>query len=60
VLKVATLGTGLAEKAVSLFYRRRMRDVTSPVREARCARQIGSVLYALDRGPRCARRTVVV
>ena len=48
VLKVATLGTGLAEKAVSLFYERQLHDVTSPVWEARCAKQIGSVLDALE------------
>ncbi len=47
-LKVATLGTGLAEKAVSLFYERRLHDVTSPAWEARCAAQIGQVLTALE------------
>ena len=47
-LKVATLGTGLAEKAVSLFYERVLHDVTSATREARCASQIGSVLAALE------------
>lgn len=47
-LKVAALGTGLAEKAVSLFYERRLHATTSPVWEARCARQIGSVLAALE------------
>ncbi len=48
VLKITTLATGLAEKAVSLFYERRLHDVTSPVWEARCALQIGSVLDALE------------
>lgn len=47
-LRVAALGCGLAEKAVSLFYERRLHDVTSPVWEARCATQIGSVLTALE------------
>ena len=47
-LRVAALGCGLAEKAVSLFYERRLHDVTSPVWEDRCRRQIGSVLAALE------------
>lgn len=48
VLKVAALGTGLADKAVSLFYERRLHDVTSDLWETRCRRQIGSVLAALE------------
>ncbi|MBI1172673.1 glutathione S-transferase family protein [bacterium] len=48
VLKIATLATGLAEKAVSLFYERVLHDVTSPTWEARCALQIGAVLAALQ------------
>lgn len=47
-LNVATLATGLAEKAVSLFYERHLHDATSPVWEARCQRQMGSVLAALE------------
>ena len=47
-LKVATLGTGLAEKAVSLFYEKALHPVTSATWEARCATQIGSVLAALE------------
>lgn len=47
-LKVATLGTGLAEKAVSLFYERVLHKETSATWEARCAAQIGSVLTALE------------
>jgi len=47
-LRVAALACGLAEKAVSLFYERRLHEVTSPVWEARCAAQIGSVLTALE------------
>jgi len=48
VLRVAALGCGLAEKAVSLFYERRLHDVTSDLWEARCAAQIGSVVAALE------------
>ena len=48
VLKVAALGTGLADKAVSLFYERRLHQTTSDLWEARCSRQIGSVLAALE------------
>lgn len=47
-LKVASLGTGLADKAVSLFYERRLHQTTSPVWEARCRDQIGAVLDALE------------
>jgi glutathione S-transferase len=47
-LKVATLATGLAEKAVSLFYERALHKETSATWEARCAHQIGSVLAALE------------
>jgi glutathione S-transferase len=52
-LRVAAWGCGLAEKAVSLFHERRLHEVRSPVWEARCAAQIGSVVAALeaDRGP---------
>ncbi len=48
VLKVAALGTGLADKAVSLFYERRLHQTTSDLWEERCRRQIGSVLSALE------------
>lgn len=47
-LKIATLGTGLAEKAVSLFYERRLHDVVSASWETRCRRQIGAILTALE------------
>lgn len=47
-LRVATLGCGLAEKAVSLFYERRLHDVTSATWEARCQTQINAVLAALE------------
>jgi len=48
VVRAATLAMGLAEKAVSLFYERRLHDVTSPLWEARCQRQMGGVLAALE------------
>lgn len=48
VLRIATLGTGLAEKAVSLFYEGRLHDVTSPVWVNRCRVQIAAVLAALE------------
>lgn len=47
-LRIATLACGLAEKSVSLFYERRLHSPTSPVWEARCQAQIGSVLAALE------------
>ena len=47
-LRVAALGCGLAEKAVSLFYERRLHAQTSPVWEQRCRTQILSVLDALE------------
>ena len=53
-LQVAALATGLAEKAVSLFYERRLHAVTSPVWETRLQTQITSVLAALE-GDRAAR-----
>ncbi|MES2667291.1 MAG: glutathione S-transferase N-terminal domain-containing protein [Pseudomonadota bacterium] len=48
VLRITGLACGLAEKAVSLFYERRLHDVTSPVWEDRCRGQILSVLAALE------------
>lgn len=47
-LKVATLGTGLAEKAVSLFYEKVLHSQTSPLWEARCLGQIRALLQALE------------
>ena len=47
-LKRAALATGLAEKAVSLFYERQLHETVSPVWEARCRSQIGAVLAALE------------
>ena len=48
VLKVAGLGCGLADKAVSLFYERAMHTTISPSFDARCRIQIGAVLAALE------------
>lgn len=48
VLQVAALATGLAEKAVSLFYERRLHAVPSPVWEARCLGQIRGAAAALE------------
>jgi glutathione S-transferase len=47
-LKVATLATGLAEKAVSLFYERVLHKEQSVTWATRCTHQIGSVLVALE------------
>ncbi len=47
-LKRATLATGLADKAVSLFYERRLHDKVSDTWDARCRSQIGAVLTALE------------
>lgn len=48
VLKVAALGCGLADKAVSLFYERRLHGTAPGPWQARCQRQIGGVLAALE------------
>ncbi len=47
-LKVAALATGLAEKAVSLFYEMRLHAAVSDVWVARCRAQITAVLAVLD------------
>ena len=47
-LKVATLATGLADKAVSLFYERRLHDEVSATWAARCRRQMSGVVAALE------------
>lgn len=52
-LQVAALATGLADKAVSLFYERLLHPETSDKWESRCRAQIGGVLAALE-----ARRTL--
>ena len=47
-LRVASLGTGLAEKAVSLFYEKRLHREVSDVWVSRCRGQIEGVLAALE------------
>lgn len=47
-LKVCALGTGLADKAVSLVYERVLHQATSEQWIARCRTQIGDVLAALE------------
>lgn len=47
-LKVATLAMGLADKAVSLFYEKRLHRVISEVWADRCRAQISTVLAVLE------------
>jgi len=47
-LKVAALGTGLAEKAVSLFYEKRLHEKVSDIWADRCRLQIETVLQVLE------------
>jgi glutathione S-transferase len=47
-LKVCALATGLADKAVALFYERAMHEAVSDRWAARCRSQIGDVLTALE------------
>jgi glutathione S-transferase len=47
-LKVAALATGLADKAVSLFYEKNFHRETSEVWSARCRLQMSSTLAVLD------------
>jgi len=49
-MAVAALGTGLADKAVSLFYERRLHQQISDIWVDRCRRQIQGVLEALEAG----------
>lgn len=55
-LAVAALATGLADKAVSLFYEKRLHTAVSDVWVARCRSQIGAVLGVLE-GDRAGRET---
>lgn len=55
-LKVAALATGLADKAVSLFYEKRLHTEVSEIWTERCRRQIGEVLGVLE-ADRSARNT---
>jgi len=47
-LRICALATGLADKAVSLFYERVLHKQTSETWVARCRTQIGAVLKALE------------
>lgn len=47
-LRQIALATGLADKAVSLFYEKRLHDVASEVWTARCQSQLGATLERLD------------
>jgi glutathione S-transferase len=47
-LRIAALATGLADKAVSLFYEQLLHPQTSEKWVARCRAQIGDVLRVLD------------
>jgi len=47
-LKVAALATGLADKAVSLFYEKRLHSAASDLWVERCRTQIAGVLAALQ------------
>lgn len=47
-LRVSALASGLADKAVSLFYERRLHDLPSRDWEARCVAQIEATLAALE------------
>jgi glutathione S-transferase len=55
-LKLAALATGMADKAVSLFYETRLHKKTSDVWVDRCRAQISGVLAILeaDRAPRAS------
>lgn len=48
-LKVAALATGMGEKAVSLFYEKRLHKEVSDVWVKRCQLQIDAVLSALEK-----------
>ena len=49
-LRICALSTGLADKAVSLFYEGVLRETPSQVWVQRCRAQIGDVLTALEAG----------
>ena len=55
-LKIATLGTGMSEKAVSLFYEKVLHKEASEVWTRRCGVQISGTLAALE-PDRAARKT---
>jgi glutathione S-transferase len=47
-LKIAALATGLADKAVSLFYEKRLHEKVSEAWAGRCRAQIAAALAALE------------
>jgi len=47
-LRIAALATGLADKAVALFYELRLHEAVSPVWEARCRAQIAATAAVLE------------
>jgi glutathione S-transferase len=47
-IRVANLATGMGDKLVSLFYEQRLHEQASDVWVARCRRQIGASLDALE------------
>jgi glutathione S-transferase len=47
-MKVAALATGLGDKAVSLFYEKRLHEQASDVWTERCRKQIAGVLTVLE------------
>lgn len=47
-LRVAALATGLGEKAVSLFYEKRLHQTVSDIWTARCRQQIEATLAVLE------------
>ena len=55
-LKVASLATGMGEKAVSLFYEKRLHKEVSEVWVKRCRSQIAATLAALEKD-RAGRRS---
>ncbi|HKY96050.1 MAG TPA: glutathione S-transferase family protein [Kiloniellales bacterium] len=48
-LRIATLATGLGDKAVSIFYEKRLHDQTSALWLERCRTQVAGALGALER-----------
>jgi glutathione S-transferase len=54
--KIAALATGFADKAVSLFYEKRLHQEASRLWEERCRGQIAATLAALD-ADRASRRS---
>lgn len=47
-MRICALSTGLAEKAVSLFYEHRLHEAVSPVWSQRCRAQVEGTAHALE------------